>query len=487
MKRLWIRPTLLLAAACVSAPVQVDPEMGLDLPGEWSSRQSPGGKQEIEWWRRFEEPQLDAVVEEALLRNHDLQAAVARLDAASAEARIAGADLAPQVGLAVSGSRQRQNFIGLPIPGTSGVLSRTFTSLGVAVETSWEIDLWGRIRSGTRAALADQQAAQADLAGAWLSIAGQTARAWFAVTESRQQVRLARTTVESYERNAESVRTRFARGLSPSLDLRLVLSELAAARAFLETRGQQYDRAGRQLEILLGRYPAGLLAGAERLPEVPGEIATGLPADLLRRRPDLVAAERRLGASEERVAEARALLYPRLTLTASGGTTSQELSDLLDGNFRAWNVVANLFQPIFQGGRLRAGVNLADARVRERFEDYANVLLNALGEVESSLAAEEYLARRERELVISSEQAAAALRLAENRYAAGLEDIITVLVSQRRAVEAESAALAVRRQRLDVRVDLHLALGGGLEALEAPPEVAAEPDAEPIAGDEERS
>jgi NodT family efflux transporter outer membrane factor (OMF) lipoprotein len=270
--------------------------------------------------------------------------------------------------------------------------------------------------------------------------------------------------VQSYERNKESVRSRFERGLVSSLDLRLVLSDLAGARALLENRREQYDRAVRQLEIILGRYPGGLLTGGEQLPEVPGDIAAGLPAGLLIRRPDLIAAERRLVAAEARVDEARALLYPRLSLTAGGGTASQELSDLLDGDFRVWNLVGNLFQPLFQGGRLRAGVDLADARVREAFEAYADVLLNALAEVESELAAEEFLAGRERELAIATEQATAALKLAEERYASGLEDIITVLAAQRRTVEAESAYLDVRRRRLDARVDLHLALGGGFEA-----------------------
>jgi NodT family efflux transporter outer membrane factor (OMF) lipoprotein len=377
-----------------------------------------------------------------------------------------GADLEPSVGVGLDATRQRANFIGFPIGGAGGVPSATFETFGVSLETSWEVDLWGRVRAGARAAVAEMQASEADLRGARLSIAAQTAKIWFSILEARQQIALAEESVESFVLSAEQVRSRYESGIRPALDLRLALSNLAGAEALLELRRTQLDRAVRQLEVLLGRYPDGniletLVAGG--LPRTPDPVPAGLPSELLIRRPDLVAAERRLVASDQRYLAARRSLYPRLTLTASGGTRSASLNDLLDGDFKVWSLLGGLTQPLFQGGRLRAGVEQADAASRETLSFYVGSVLSAFAEVESSLAAEGYLAEREVHLAEAAEQLVAARRLAEQRYRNGVGIYLVVLESQTRALTAESELLVVRRQRLENRVDLHLALGGGFE------------------------
>ncbi len=186
-----------------------------------------------------------------------------------------------------------------------------------------------------------------------------------------------------------------------------------------------------------------------------------LPAEVVARRPDLVALERRLLAAGFSLRQARAALYPRLSLTGSTGRLSSEVEDLLDSDLSVWSLATNLVQPVFQGGRLRAGVDLADARRRELAERYAQALLNALAEVELALVAERTLADEARALREAVVQSVAAQRLAEDRYAAGLVDFLTVLESQRDASLAQIALLAVERRRLDARVDLNLALGGG--------------------------
>jgi outer membrane protein TolC len=200
------------------------------------------------------------------------------------------------------------------------------------------------------------------------------------------------------------------------------------------------------------------------LPSVPGD----LPATLLARRPDLVAAERRLAAADKRVAEAKRSLYPRLSLTASAGTASQELEDLVDGDFSVWSLIGNLAAPLFQGGRLRANVALSRSRTEEAVALFADAALRAFAEVENTLTAEEHLAHRESHLAESAEQAEAARVVAEEQYRSGLVNYITVLESQRRALLARSELIAVRRARMDARVDLHLALGGGFTLEEIP-------------------
>ena len=348
------------------------------------------------------------------------------------------------------------------------MLSTISTNLGVSLDVSWEADLWGRLRAGSRAALADLQSAAADLRGAQLSIAGQTTKAYFAAAEASQQVALAAATVASFRTASDQVRDRFEQGLRPSLDVRLSLSNLAGAEALLQQRHQQLDATTRQLEVLLGTYAGKTLEIPTTFPGTLAPVPSGLPADLVARRPDLVSSERRLAAETQRVSLARGDLYPRLNLTGSTGTSSNLLRSLIDGDFSVWSLGSSVLQPIFEGGRLRAQVDGAEARTNEALASYAGAVLQAYAEVESALAAEALLAERVSHLVTATEQSRAAERLAEDRYRSGLEAYITVLESQRLALEAEGALIVARRLRLENRVDLYLALGGGFDQLEAP-------------------
>ncbi len=453
---------LLLAAASCGAPAVEHPELGFDVPEAWTAGTAPKGTVPAAWWTSFGDSRLTTLVGEALERNSNLQAAAARVARAAAQARIAGADLYPMVSGGGSARRGRQVFVGFPIPGEE-VLSTTSTTFGLSLDLSWEVDLWGRLRAKESAALADVQAAQADFAGARLSLVAQTAKIYFAVLEAREQVRLARATVESNRSTTERIRERYQMGLRPALDMRLTEANLSASEATLRMNQERLDATLRQFEILLGRYPSAELAPEGKLPAVPGPVPAGLPSELLERRPDIVAAERRLAAAHERETEAFASLFPRLSLTAAGGTTSEELSDLVDWDYRVWNLAANLLQPIFQGGRLLAAVDLAEAGAKEALARYTDAALRAFGEVETALAAERLLAEREAALVKAVEHSRAASEIAERRYNEGLSNIVALLEVQRRLTSVESMLQNVRRARLEARVNLHLALGGGFE------------------------
>ncbi|MFN3486650.1 MAG: efflux transporter outer membrane subunit, partial [Planctomycetota bacterium] len=394
-------------------------------------------------------------------RSFDLRGAAARIQAALALARMAGADRLPQISAGAQAARQKQVFVGVEIPGFGDVLAADSSVYAFSLDVSWEIDLWGRIRSAQAAALAEIQAQEADYWGARLSLEGQVARADFAVVESRLQAELARRTLESYRATTARIEERYRLGLRPALDVALARTAQTGAESALRGREEENALAARRLEALLARYPRGAVETAEALPAVPAPPPAGLPSELVARRPDLVAAERRLASAGMRVEEARAALYPRLSLTGSAGQTSSELRDLLDGEFSVWRVGANLLQPLFQGGRLRAGVDLARSRAEEALALYAAQALRAFEEVESALAAEEALARREEALRRGLEDARSALDQAERRYLAGLVDLLTLQESQRRLYEIESQILAVARRRLETRVQLHLALGGG--------------------------
>ena len=390
--------------------------------------------------------------------------------ASEAQARAVSADLWPQIDASVDSSRRRSNFIGLPIPGRENEVLKSFsTSHGVALNLSWEIDLWGRIRAGRDAELAGVLAVQADFEAARLSLSAQTARVWFAASEAELQRRLAVETVESLSHTTRLIRARYERGLRPPADLRLALSNLAQAEAVVERRRRELDGVRRQLETLAGHYPAGKLSTRAELTRLPplDALATGVPSELVTRRPDLIASEQRLAASGARVHEARALLYPKLRLLGSGGTTSGELEDLVDLDFLVWSIAGNLTQPILQGGRIRAGIDRAEARRIEATESYLQAALTAFREVETALAAEGLLAEQERALREAAEHAQAAVKLSQARYASGLGEILFVLDAERRAFDSRSALLGVRRARLDNRIDLHLALGGGIDVAPA--------------------
>jgi NodT family efflux transporter outer membrane factor (OMF) lipoprotein len=452
-------------AGCATAPPRAEAPGLPEPPAAWAAGEVPPGELAPEWWRDLGDPGLDRVVTRALEGNHDLRATAARVAQAAEQARIAGADPLPQLSFSGDGSRSKQNFVGFPIPGSeSGVLSTTSSRYGVSLQSSWEVDLWGRLSAASQAGLAELQAASATWAGARLSLAGQTAKAWLAVAESVEQLELARATARSFRETESQVRSRFERGLSPSLELRLAIANLEEAEALVATRERQLDAGRRQLEVLQGLYPSAAQALPERLPGLPAAVPAGLPAELIARRPDLAAAERRLAAAGARTASARRSLYPRLSLSASAGTSTGALEKLVDGDFSVWSLVGNLLQPLFQGGRLRAGVSLAEAVEDEQLASFVQTALQAYAEVETALASEERLVRATRHLEAAAEQSQSAQELAESRYRSGLSDFITVLESQRRALQAQGEQIATQRQALDNRIDLYLALGGGFEA-----------------------
>ena len=439
-------------------------------PSEWTGGKLGSATLDTDWWTYFDDSDLNRAIEEALEGSHDLQAAAARIAAARADATIAGAALLPTAELALNRSQQRQNFIGFPIPGAppGSVLSTTSTNYGLRLNTSWEPDLWGRLQAGELAAVTNVQMRYADLAAARLSLTGQVAKAWFAAVEAQRQLDLAGVSRDSLRISADRVRARFEAGLRPSLDLRLALTEVARAEATLEQHFEQRDRAVRQLQTLIGRYPSGDYLLTARLPEVPLNVPGALPSELVHRRPDLVSAELNLVASDARLAQVEADLRPRFSLTGSTGTSSNDLLGLLDADLFIWSFVSGFLQPIFNGGRLRAAVDRNVSNADEALATFESRVLQSYREVESALAAEEVLVRQEEALAEVVFQSTAAEDLAEARYRLGLTDIITVLSSQRTADTAESQLLTVRRTRLDNRVDLHVALGGGFDMGDVP-------------------
>lgn len=451
-----------LAAGCATVE-PAPPELPFEPPEHWPQEdlgdfESASGP----WWHRFNDPQLSALIAEALAANPTLDAAAARLEAALAQARIAGADRLPQADVSFDGARRRQNFVGFPIPGAEDqVLSTTATTVGIDLGIAWQADLWGRLRASRGAALVRGAVAEADLAALQLSLAGQVAKSWFGWLEARQQLMLAADTLDNRQQTREQIERRYQRGLRSALDLRRALASEADAQAQQAERRLLADAAARRMQVLLLRYPdAALDEPTPPLPSPPPPVPLAQPAELVTRRPDLVAAEFRLAASGLDVAAAKAALYPTLRLSGTIGRSSTDLEDLIDSNFSIWSLAAGLVQPLFQGGRLRAAVSLTEARQQEAAANYLEAAITAFGDVEAAFAAERWLAERVAALELSREQSLAARDLAEERYRSGLTEYLPVLDAKRQATLAGSQLLTARRRQLEARVDLHLALGG---------------------------
>lgn len=464
----------LLAGCAAVAPANRMSESGIEAPDAWFATREGRSGVDRDWVSRFKDGRLRQLVDEAMVNNRDLRAAYARYEQALQQVRIAGAAAMPTADLTFGGNRQKQNFIGFPIGGgpAGGVASNTFNQFNLSLGAQWEADVWGRIRAGQAAAMADAQAAEQDLRAAQTSLAARVASAWFTVAEEKAQVALARETEATFQKTAEAVRDRFARGQQEdggaASQLRLAETDVATARAARLERQQSLDGAIRRLEVLLGSYPAGQIQAAS-LPTVPAKPPVGLPSELLQRRPDVLAAERRFASAGKRLSEARRALFPRLALTSSAGTATGDLSDLLNSDFGVWQLAGNVVQPIFTGGQLRAEAKVRYAREREALAELQQTVLNAFSEVESALVAERLLAERAAAVEAALALAREADQAARSEFATGVGDLLTILAAQNSVLRLRSQQLTLHRLRLENRVNLHLALGGDF-AIKPPPE-----------------
>jgi NodT family efflux transporter outer membrane factor (OMF) lipoprotein len=453
-------PLLFLAgglAGCVtSSQEQVEREVGEaaqgqapETPPEWQAAADSGAVQ-AGWVETFNDASLTALVLEAQANNRDLAGAAANVDRAWALARQAGAALAPDVSIAAGAGR------------TGGIDSSrpTTTNLSLGAQVSWEIDVWGRLRSGQRSAVASAQAVEADFRSAQESLAAATSKAYFSAIEANIQAEIARETVEILEETLRIVTVKHENGMASAQDVSLARSDLAVARERLTTVEGSFRDALRALEALLGRYPGADLEVRETLPVVPPPPPAGLPSELLERRPDIVAAERRVAAAFNATNQARAARLPTISLTGNVGGASNSLSNLLSSENVAWTAGTNLLAPIFDGGRLREGVRIATAEQETALAAYGQAAITAFSELETNLDQGVVVQQRIVDLEEAASQAENAFRIARLRYNEGEEDLLNVLTIQQRVISARSSLSIAERLLLEQRVNLSLALGG---------------------------
>lgn len=433
-------------------------------PAGWAASKEGRAGIDRRWVSKIGGGELSGLVNEAIANNPDMRAAAARVERAGAEAKIAGAGRLPSLGLGGDGRRLKQNFIGFPFGEGGGVPSNISQQFGVNLNAAWELDVWGRVKAGQEAAIADVEVREYELQAARVSLAGQVAKAWLALGEGNEQVELAEQAVGASRVLADAVRGRFERAIlddgGSAAQVRLTEAEVAAREGALAERKQERERVLRQLEILLGKYPSGRLAAGARLPDFPGVTPSGLPSELLQRRPDVLAAERSLAAAGRRLRQSRLAKFPSLSLTGSAGTTTESLRDVLKSSFGVWSLGGSLTQPIFGGGEIRNGIERAGATEREAAAVLQKTVVEAFGEVEQALVAEIFLAKRETAGKEAARLSKDAAERAGEEFAAGTGEVLTLIDATQRQIESASQFAAMRRLRLDNRVDLHLALGG---------------------------
>ncbi len=420
------------------------------LPPAWAAQ--PGTAQAIAhgWLAAFSDVQLNALVQESLANNPDLQIAASRVEQAAGYVKSAGATLYPQVSFLARGG---------------GALSGDSSGLeGVGIFANWELDLWGRVRAGRAAASTQYDSAGLDAEYARQSLAAFVAKSWFLAVEARLQKAIAEEMAQAAARQLAIAQDRLRVGSGDLNDVTLSRASLASYRDSVRNLEYAYRQSLRALEALAGRYPAAALEVPPQLTAMPGPVPAGMPAELLERRPDLVAAERRVAAAFYRVEEAKAARLPRIALTAAGTSISSELFVLKDRDNPVWSVGASLTAPLFLGGQLQAQVEIRTAEQKQAVLDYGRVGARAFGEVESALSAGFALEEREEILKEAVAENARALDFAYQRYRVGVGDLRAVQQQSLALQASRTALLRVQSERLVQRVNLHLALGGSFEA-----------------------
>ncbi|MDR9501236.1 MAG: efflux transporter outer membrane subunit [Desulfurivibrionaceae bacterium] len=402
------------------------------------------------WWLHFNDPQLDAIMAQGFAGNLDLEMAWARLRQAQALERREHSSQWPSLDLSASGGRSR-------VAGSSSGVATYQGSLAAG----YELDLWQKLTQERRSFTLQRRGVDHEVKALYLTLAAQLAEAYYQVVELRDRLALNREIIASFAKTVELVEWRYQRGVAPALDLYQSRQTLLGSRAELPLLEAEEQAAQNRLAVLLGAVPGHQDFGTlTHLPDLQLSFARGLPADLITNRPDIKAAFFSLQAADAEVAVAIADRFPRFKLTANYGGQSSELHSLLNSPNIFWNLLANMTQPLVDGGRRRQEVERRQAVFDERTAFYRLTVLKAFQEVEDALVKERGMDANMEILEERRQVTAATLRQALERYQQGLADFLPVLTAQVSDTSARLALIAAQRQRLSTRIQLARALGG---------------------------
>jgi NodT family efflux transporter outer membrane factor (OMF) lipoprotein len=408
------------------------------------------------WWRELNDEVLNGLVTDALAANLDLATARAQLREARAQRTLAGAQLGPSVDVSTSASRSQSS------KETGGGGQRELFSAGF--DASWEADIFGGLRRSVEAAQADLEAGVESLRDTQVSLVAEVVLNYVELRTAERRVAVTEANIAALEETLQLTRWRLQAGLVSQLDVAQARTELESTRANLPALRTTVTEARNRLAVLLSRAPGELaarLTATGVIPVVGRSAALGIPADVLRRRPDVRAAERKLAAQTARLGEAEAQRYPSFKLSGSVGLEALTLSGLTSGGAAVYSLLGSITAPIFDAGRIRANIETQDAVLEQARLAYKAAVLTALEEVENALVAVANSHEQQEKLTRAETAAREALQLAEQRYATGLTDFLTVLDSRRTLLGLENDLASSAGELADAQIQLYKALGGG--------------------------
>jgi NodT family efflux transporter outer membrane factor (OMF) lipoprotein len=467
----------LLFASCTVGPSYVRPETPLTLAykeplpeaykgvSTWRPAHPSDDRLRANWWDLFGDEQLNALEQQVALGNQDLKAAEARFREARALVGYARAAEFPTIGVGseIGSLRDSPNQPYFPLRS-----SHATGDFSLPVDLSYEIDLWGRIRRGEVAAGEEALATAADLESVKLSLHAELAVDYFELRSADAQQRLLDETVSAYSDSLQLTRARLDGGVSPESDVAQAKVQLDTARVQatdIAVRRAQYEHA---IAVLIGRPPASFRLAAVPLDSDPPAVPVGVPSELLERRPDIAAAERRAGEANEQIGIAIAAYYPSLSLNGVGGFESSSIADWFNWPSRLWAVGLSLAETVYDGGRRHAKTEAARARYDAAIADYRQTTLTAFQQVEDNLAALSILEREAQQQDEAVDSAKNNLRLFTDRYVGGRDSYLQVITAQTVYLDNERNQVEIRRRRMDATVVLVKALGGGWNAAALP-------------------
>lgn len=449
---------LLLLTGCKMGPDFESPIVDVPTAFRFDANASPQSIADLPWWKVYRDPKLQSLINEALSNNHDLRIAVTRVEQARQVALQTRSLGLPSVDYGGSASRGRNQA------GGSGSYTggRTTDDAAALLSVVWEVDFWGRIRRLSEADLARYLATDEARRGVIVSLIGDVAQAYFELLELDLEKRIAIRSRDSFQKSYELFASRLEGGIASKLETSRATAATAQAAAVIPDIERLIAQKENQLSILTGRSP-GPITGRGALGDgsIEHSVAPGLPAEMIRRRPDIRQTEQNLRAANAEVGAAIANYYPRIGLTAFTGRISPDLSDLTDGAGNAWSIASNISGPIFDGGRLRS----QEAQIRAAFDEaklrHEKAVLVALGEVSNALIARQKFAsaRSEQEKAVTS--LSEAVEVSTERYSAGRANYFEILDSQLELFPTELDLARIRLNEYLSVVGLYRALGGG--------------------------
>lgn len=467
MSRNAVPPVLagLLLTACMSlGPDWREPVVA--TPARWSDESAVAVWPEAGWWKNFGNPELDALIEEAVEKNQDLRAAIIRIEQAEASMRIADAALLPA--LSGTGSATRSDRGNAAQSSAGGGTTRNqggrvvTTAFSANLQGSYALDLFGANKAAAQAAAQRLASSRHDRETVALTLVSSVATTYFQIVSLRDRRRYAEQNLVISEQILELLENTARIGTTSNLEVAQQRSSIATQRAQLPALALAERQSLNALAVLLGEAPTGFGILTRSLDDLRLPVVlAGLPSALLQRRPDIRKSESDLRAANFDLAAAHAARFPAISITLSGGSSSQQLGDMLSPGSMLWSIAGSLTAPIFQGGRLQAQEDLSEARYRELAETYQKSVIAAFRDVENALVATARNAEQNALQREAYEQAAEALKLAETRYRVGTVNFQTVLEAQRTIVQAADAVVQSQRDRFTAAVGLYQALGGG--------------------------